>query len=638
MESHVKKMQAVKRRRPQRGQVLLLGVMCLIILLVAAFVVFDVSNIIRGKIKGQTAVDSAALTGAAWQMNSLNLVGELNLVKATDVLISDTLYGIGADVESFTAMQDESKYINADGTVNQAAFDADSARVRDEKAKLSAASKLLTQMQTRISFVGPLIGFGAAQQAAKNNGFDYNEETGEMTLLLYNDVCDDAMYGNPDLAPPVINDYNWRSPYAAMLYSVLDLTGAEKGAEGSSEDRNGNSYYVRGIAVGTKMAWLGEPSLSSDPPSAIMPYLTDKQIYDAIHSNYWCKLRELLEEDFSGIWWGTFETVYNGSFIGESELLPIHVDFSKSRAVHTGASNVISVLASEREQIPLDQYFDASEPYPGNVPNHNADDTDLRSDILPEMSWCIYDGRWTEYTSESIDDWSHYLRGDFKRGLEYQSGALSYFEGVQSTRTMLGSKVTTSGAVGFGGSGESGARQKRYAARVAAAESSLASGGTPSIHVDAQAKPIGRIKAEDGSYYPPFAAGRMVLPVFTHTALIPIALEPAPGMSSADIGWFYYLTEYIPILGASSTLSAAKSSAMAAYPSHWKYFEYYHKALEKLNDPAWRRSGLDWLDAPATWYFNSSGNMVITTRNRDTCDDWFSGGGGGGREGPGKLH
>ena len=64
----------------QSGQVLLVGVIMMVVLLIAMLVLFDVHNVIRAKLKTETAQQAAALTGADWQKESLNLVGEVNLL------------------------------------------------------------------------------------------------------------------------------------------------------------------------------------------------------------------------------------------------------------------------------------------------------------------------------------------------------------------------------------------------------------------------------------------------------------------------------------------------------------------------------------------------------------------------------
>ena len=66
----------------ESGQVLILAVVALILVIIAILLLFDVQTVIRGKVKAQNGVDAAALTGAEWQKHSLNMIGELNLVRA----------------------------------------------------------------------------------------------------------------------------------------------------------------------------------------------------------------------------------------------------------------------------------------------------------------------------------------------------------------------------------------------------------------------------------------------------------------------------------------------------------------------------------------------------------------------------
>ena len=69
------------------GQVLISGVIMLTLLLLTLLYMFDVHNVIRGKLKLETGQQAAALAGAAWQKNSLNLIGEINLFKACSALL-----------------------------------------------------------------------------------------------------------------------------------------------------------------------------------------------------------------------------------------------------------------------------------------------------------------------------------------------------------------------------------------------------------------------------------------------------------------------------------------------------------------------------------------------------------------------
>ncbi len=105
----------------------------LIVALVAlAFVVlwnFDLHKILFVKLRSQNAGDAAALAAARWQGVTLNLIGRLNVLQA--VAVMDTL-------------------TRGDGDYSE--------------------SRLISELQARLCFVGPVVGLSAAQQAAKNNG------------------------------------------------------------------------------------------------------------------------------------------------------------------------------------------------------------------------------------------------------------------------------------------------------------------------------------------------------------------------------------------------------------------------------------------------------------------------------------
>ena len=55
----------MKHNQKENGQVLLIGVVMIVILLVAAFILADVHNTIRSKLKVETAQQAAALAAAA---------------------------------------------------------------------------------------------------------------------------------------------------------------------------------------------------------------------------------------------------------------------------------------------------------------------------------------------------------------------------------------------------------------------------------------------------------------------------------------------------------------------------------------------------------------------------------------------
>ena len=683
----------MRRGHGEHGQVLILAIIALILVIIAILLLFDVQTVIRGKVKAQNGVDAAALTGAEWQKHSLNLIGELNLVRATGTLISEPFFARGildnpnsnaaeffSDLpqpltqEEYTLFPEKAEFYNSDGSLNVEKLLQEVLRVEKEKRFLDALDDLVSQLQTRISFAGPLIGFGAAQQAAKNNGITYDPRSSDFYIKYLNLVGNDGVYER--LTPVFVNDYAWRMPYTSMLESILDYSAHHNDFTGETENR------AYGIAAGTKFKFVGMPNLTTNPPGDLANYLGDKNIYDMIHARDWCGRDRLLRLDFNGNWWGDFECEYEDDFPEQSEILPLHIDFSESAETYNTAkeAGALDRYAKGGKKL-FDDMFNREIPYEYEVSDdvetnvehdgnkhtyytlteititinasrfeetYNDRDADRRYDLLPHLSWATYDEEWSSYGDKQ--EWEEYLRGRFKQGMDYRSGALAYFEVQQDT-------VTVTGSMGRSRRGNRAPDVGQVFAGTDAGADALAVSGTLNrlgntrsinrIETDAEAKPIGRIKTQDGQYLRPFEAGRMVLPVFTETALIPIALEPVDGMSMADIDWLYYLTEFVPLLSGSPSIEDAWERARHQYPGHLGYYAYYVSALYQLSDPNFRQAGLDWLDATAVWGKDENGNNYPLYTNREyNCTGRSGGSGSGGgwhgtnpsKGGPSSLH
>ena len=639
-------MRSMRKHRNESGQTLIAAVIVLLIILLAIFLLFDVQNLIRGKVKAQNAVDAAALTGANWQMHTLNLIGELNLVKASTLMISDAALGIAMPPENFTAVKPPEMF-PANEYESRKQLLEEIRRVEADKAKLKTTVALLTQMQTRISFVGPLIGVGAAQQAAKNNGISANVGSGNLIYKhMYKNIEDPEFYGNPNIAPQIINDYAWRLPYAAMIYKILEV--------------EGNDAF--GLAALPRFNYIGVPSITSDSNNPLLPYLTRKNFYSAVTGNDWCALMSFLDQlgtaNIDSMWTG-FDCKYNTHFLEESEILPVHLEYTTGSAPYDQAesSNTLSLIFTRHPQLrPLNTTFDRQDPYAYTFdpetqeirlhtkfdefgrPIRNPEDTDLRYNFLPYLKWAVYDSKWEKYSPSVVSDWRRYLHSGFKPGMDYYCGAPSYFEISQSMSTMIGQMNIPSAAKDIGSSHSGLGRKFKSRATTAHNAGQNLKSIAGSLKTNASAKVIGRISFPDGSALSPMEAGGMILPVFTHTALIPISLEPPVGFSFLDVGWYYYVTEFIPVLGKSTSLEEAWKQAQEQYPDHVSYFNYYYQALKKINDPTWIQAGKTWLDTPVSYYTDEHGVQHVLQRNRDFCDYWPSGGGGGGRRGPGSLH
>ena len=704
--------ESMKRRgRGEHGQVLILAVVALILVIIATLLLFDIQTVIRGKIKGQNGVDAAALTAAEWQKHSLNLIGELNLVRATGTLISDPFFARGvlgdpnsnaaeffADLpetispEEFTLFPEKAEFYNSDGSLNTEKLIEEVVRVEKEKRFLDALDDLVSQLQTRIAFAGPLIAFGAAQQAAKNNGITYNSEASEFLVLYLNSIGNGGIYEH--ITPVFVKDYAWRMPYYSMLDSILDYSVAQNEYTGSAENR------AYGIAAGTKFSFIGSPNVVSASSSPLAPYIGDKDFYLNILGRNWCWLarsmskskrvkdtndydsegghyvphkESILEYPFSGAWWNDFEIDLSSDFSGQSEILPLHINFSDSTDPYdtaeeekalsrymNGGDKLISDLFNEEDPYAYEVSDDVETTEEHNENRHkyytftkinitidaelfeqtyNDEDADRRYDLLPRLSWATFDEEWGTYDSEQLE-WEEYLRGRFKQGLDYQSGARAYFETEQEPVTVSGSmgRPRRGSRVPDVGQVFASADTNGEAHRVSVALNRIdRSTGIDTIRANATAKPIGRIRTEDGTFLRPFEAGRMVLPVFTETALIPIALEPVEGFSMLDLGWLYYLAEFVPLLSESSSLEDAWMRAAERYPHHLGYFSDYYRALVMISNPAFRQQGINWLNTPSLWTRDSRGNRQMLYNKLETeClglgkpPPRVSGGGGGG--------
>ena len=604
-----------RRLRAERGQTLILGLMAVIILIVGILVLFDVQRVIRGKVKVMSAIDSAALTGAKWQQNTLNLIGEMNLIKACTVLITDPAYGIGGDLETFPGGEDS------------------------EKEQLKHSADLLTQMQVRVAFVGPLIGFGAAQQAAKNNGLTYNESCNTFLQEMLSDISSGEYYGNPDIVKQDYYGFQWRIPYAKMISAIL----------GPSD--NGTA---KGVAVGTNVDYLGMPKLLADrserPPVTVVNYLQNRTVMEAVAAEDWCILRALLPNNdgiyYQEKWWGNIRIERSKKALEGAELLPVHVTTYAGGDLYNRADEngmldeVIRRIPGREEE--LKKLGTAYDSYDRNTQG----DTDGKNNPLPEISWSTFDSDWCSYSEYGVDkgSWENYLRGPFQQGVDYRSGALSYFSIRVPDETILRqfefrrNFQKNNHALRFGGTQSAAGRQiNRYGAQT---ESALTYFDDDDFHItfDATAKTLGYLKTEEGAIRYPFIAG-MVLPVFDKVTLIPVALEPVYGMPMDDRAWIIYITKYLPALGTVNNIDDVEA---LLDPADFALCRKYHNLIKNLDDLSWRLRGRQWLNAEATGHdvYDAFGNVtghVTDTINEDHCDDWASGGGGN-RYGPGKLH
>ena len=164
------------RTHLKSGQTLIFMTMVVVMIAFAALFYFDVHKVLHVKAVSRNSGDAAALAGARWQAVSLNLVGSLNVAQAL------------AHAESLAAGQAQSPEADA-----------------------------IAQLQRRVTFSGPIFGFLAAQQAAKNNGLfnqpEFQQDMAAHIEMVLNEYTD--FYSEP--FDPVMPYTNAWEEYADML-------------------------------------------------------------------------------------------------------------------------------------------------------------------------------------------------------------------------------------------------------------------------------------------------------------------------------------------------------------------------------------------------------------------------------------
>ncbi len=568
MKSDNKKI-TLQRDSSEKGQTLIVGVLAIIVIFLAALFLFDLQSIIRGKIKTQTAVDAAAIAGAKAQVESLNLIGEINIIKACTVLVSD--FAGGYDTED----------------------------------QLIAASENLTEMQARISFVGPLLGVGAAQQAAKNNGMmDYYTLTRDMEDYLET-VKDDAIYGNIDIFAQEIEGYRWREPYIEML-EILNA----------------------------------QPMVAA-PQTFTVSYddlFSDSSLYSAILSDFWCHdgLRRLIKDDanFVGRWWqGLVSSI---AFIEESELMPLYVQYRSGETIFNEASEYLEALAAERD-LEVSDLYDKDEP----------EDTDNINTPIPYMRWCTYDYRWS--SNVPGDHWIEgsaqlYLRSGIREEYIY-GGAYSAFRCVAEKVSWLSGSYKVHNL-------------PRKKGVISVSEST-----PPEVEATAAAKPLGYLEL-NGSRIPPNSIN-MILPVFKSARLTPTKLPPADQATTLGSNdWAIY--KFLLWCNTVSDIDHPRTTPPPGSAGYLRAFQKLNNPLWRhsgwnpsytytppgevvLYDPG-SDTGAGYLQEPVGdpdvegsdgyIYDDNEGIIGISYTKDDLCD-WGPPGGGGGSSGgggPGSLH
>jgi len=459
-------------RRKESGQVLLLGVVMMTALLLLLLYAFDIHNVIRAKFKTETAQQAAALAGARWQRESLNLIGEINVLKVCELLMT------GDDVWQ-EALPD---------------------RAEDEQAYLAALrarTALLTEMQTRISFIGPLIGFAAAQQAAKANGLAPTGSSGNTYLeLLRTSRRYWEIFGG---APDVIHNYRWRNAYIGLLEAIIN----------------------NGIAVYPNARLAHNPTV--EPPE-----LAEDALYPAIRrhaaeiaagdpppkqSGWKDELYRFVkywrQGDFEGKWWRIDYSL--NAFPGESEIFTLGVRTGAS-AWSGGESGAVGAID--------DRGMNDATSARGEIQWSSAT-------IPVDPQFFCYDETWypsyyrARYNDYDADHYSYWFDGDVLRKPVRQQyryeGPAAYVEGAVDVGRVVRHRVRRKNfrrSEGFLAQ-RSGSASARVGSRRDFSMSD-SSGSLTEYRPGVVAKPLGAL----GNDRPPIEIP-VILPVFDRESLVP---------------------------------------------------------------------------------------------------------------------
>ncbi len=509
-------------RAGESGQVLLTGIVMLVILLLAILLLFDIHSVIRAKYKVETASQAAALAGAEWQKESLNLIGEINLIKACETML-----------ESEDYWPETIRPVNPLLTPEEQ---------RDQM--LTERIGLLTEMQSRVAFLGPLVGFAAAQQTAKRNGMTPRRNFDlSMPLQGYVDRLNlDWRYRQV----PVVRNFRWRAPYTQMVSDIID----------------------QGIVVYPNARVAGNPIV--DPPgldreslySEIMLHRSEIAIGDPPAQSTWKGvIYDFVKKSdayYQGKWWNIDYSM--STFPSESEIFTIGVEYG-STGYNESARTIIQQMLKEK--------------------------TAYEVDSLPPVQFCIYDKFWyPEHYRNTYSDYdeNHYswwfeagvLRKSIKPQYRYE-GPAAYAESAADINLVGRYAVTRrKGAevdqrfVRRSDPDNKGYSRRIGSRRVGSYDSDLMSSD---YRPGAIAKPLGELAGDS----PPIALP-IILPVFDSTSLMPTYMPIPYGFSILRTG-NSMLERFLSWLSRQSSLFDYEDDPPRGT-------EWYLTALQTLTDGA----------------------------------------------------
>ena len=485
-----------------------LGIVMILIIFFAIFFFFDMHNIIRGKLKLEIAEQSAALAAANWQAKSLNLVGELNLLIATESVLGDS-----SVIEIPNADERPDFY--------EKAGDDEVVKKEKQHKRSGARIRALNEMQSRVSFIGPLIALVSAQQAGKNNGIASVRETARNANDPPANIADDFreyLYklDNPNNIYSAehnlnIHGYEWREPYRDLLDEIVK----------------------RGIAVRPNATIVGIEGIKP-------AYLADLGLYSAViacskGNPAWCqwRLRQLVKMDdsyFNGTEWYTpdFSEIL---FSQQSEIYPL--DLMLGRTSEFFYDDISNNEKAEDKYAKFEQEGNRLKSEGGHIEPLISYST--MAEYPPDyFRFYVYNQRWFRnsetYTGPIVDipdtPWrrGEYLSRDVADWAVY-GGAVAYAECVQDIPETLPFKSTYSSSHAKKiGKGKANLKSLNTESLIKKNfQSATQVGGNYTIdklNTGCVAKPLGKLSGERNPTDIP-----IVLPVYERVNLIPSLMQ-----------------------------------------------------------------------------------------------------------------
>lgn len=531
----------------RRGQTLIFMMMMMIILTFVAFSVYDTQHVVVQRVRAQNSSDSAALTGARWQVSSLNAIGEINLMKVTTEIVTSGPPPFSGTVQ-----------------VNQ----------------FSALFSALDKLQARIAITGPMLGVLYAEQAAKLNGM----HAVSAYATIFSDIAQFVQQnaGNPNILNdrwlwwPVFDPNNAAdmqerqqllTDFASLCQNIADQgVAALPNIWGNSDN------------VGNLMDW------SNASPYA-QQYLANRRFYAAIAGQDWCFLKPLLWIYSDWTFWGPVTLRTDGYGLSPFAFLNLQLmpqrDAYVGRLVGNVDTTALNNLTTAVQNQLANRGLTANPNWPGgdNWPVygfHYTNDLprfdDSTAQAYVPLNWAVYRDGWNAQWDTTVT--GQLLVNSVKPQFNYSyqnADSVWISQGAASVTMAVPNRNQTSWTAAGQRTELTDALNNLWSLRSANA---TAGGG---IVASAAARSFGSIDAST----PPTQCP-VVLPVFTDVRLIPLAVSSGGG--SFDPAWIEHVIFHLP--------------------NYTQYGTYvggctFCTQLRTWDNPAFRQIGQAWWDSQA---------------------------------------